>query len=79
MKTALLAPVNVSGDLPSCRPQQMLILDQLAKTKMNLNNEELDCVSECWKETYEFSASYADLELTTNFRFGNWSISPNQR
>ncbi|XP_046438738.1 acid-sensing ion channel 4-B-like [Daphnia pulex] len=66
------------GDLPSCRPQQMLILDQLAKTKMNLNNEELDCVSECWKETYEFSASYADLELTTNFRFGNWSISPNQ-
>ncbi|EFX89774.1 hypothetical protein DAPPUDRAFT_94686 [Daphnia pulex] len=67
------------GDLPPCRPQQMLILDQLAKTEMNLNIGELDCVSECWKETYEFSASYADLELTTNFRFGNWSISPNQR
>jgi len=74
-----VAAANVSGDLLPCRPQQMLVLDQLAKAEMNLSAGELDCVSDCWRESYEFSTSYADLELTTNFRFGNWSISPNQR
>jgi hypothetical protein len=38
-----------------------------------------ECVSECWKEKYQLSGSYSDLQLATNFLFGNWSISSNQR
>ncbi|EFX89773.1 hypothetical protein DAPPUDRAFT_310184 [Daphnia pulex] len=36
------------------------------------------CVSECWRETYQFSTSYADLQLASNFQFGNWTITPDQ-
>lgn len=28
---------------------------------------------------YSFSASYSDLKLAPNFKFGNWSIPSNQR
>nr|CAH0111534.1 unnamed protein product [Daphnia galeata] len=79
MKNCYMMSIPYKGDLPSCRPQQMLTLDRLVKAQINsLTMRELGCVSECLRESYEFSASYADLQLTSNFNFGNWSISPNQ-
>lgn len=42
-------------------------------------NKFTECVSECWQEKYDVSASYADLQLAANFQFGNWTVSPNQR
>lgn len=38
-----------------------------------------DCVSECVREVYSVSSSSADYDLGNDFRFGNWSISPNER
>ncbi|XP_046438737.1 uncharacterized protein LOC124190209 [Daphnia pulex] len=71
------------GDLPSCRPQQILEFVH----KVIIGGETYlnpvfryfpGCVSECWRETYQFSTSYADLQLASNFQFGNWTITPNQ-
>ncbi|XP_045031451.1 uncharacterized protein LOC116933281 isoform X2 [Daphnia magna] len=71
------------GNLPPCRPQQIL---KLAGRIFNSHGELNDplfgaaseCVSECWQEKYDVSASYADLQLAANFQFGNWTVSPNQ-
>lgn len=40
---------------------------------------DLDCVSECIKEIYSFTATYAELQLSTNFMFGNKTLHFNQR
>ncbi|XP_046650328.1 uncharacterized protein LOC124341315 [Daphnia pulicaria] len=85
---------RISGDLPPCRPQQLLAFARMMKLLFldpmeDFRNKSAsyslikpdrsgECVSECWKEKYQFSASYSDLQLASNFQFGNWSISSNQ-
>lgn len=95
--------IHISGDLPACRPHQILkmarqvfntigelsnpLFEAAPSNKLSFDDDLLclssicfiDCVSECWKETYGISASYADLQLAANFQFGNWTVSPNQR
>ncbi|XP_057366903.1 uncharacterized protein LOC130687737 [Daphnia carinata] len=71
------------GNLPPCRPQQMLNLalrffSAFGELTDPMFGAAKDCVTECWREKYDVSASYADLQWAANFRFGNWTISPNQ-
>ncbi|XP_057375004.1 uncharacterized protein LOC130695960 [Daphnia carinata] len=89
-----LVNLPYAGDLPPCRPQQLLEFARMMKLwfldpRENFRNQssyntlcKLDhfdeCVSECWKEKYQFSASYADLHFGSHSLFGNWSISSNQ-
>lgn len=73
-KSAIKIQRSVRGLVKLFKPQLLWI--KIINSKYGFL---VECVSECWKETYSFSASYADLQLALNFNFGNWTILPNQR